>query len=100
MHERDFQATRFGPATAPPASMKYLFLLAAVAAAYFLLARNTPAVAVAKAVTASEAAPLTTSPRAPAAAPAEARTNALKSPIDRTHAVLDQVKPRNGAGEF
>ena len=97
MHERDFQAARFGPRTAPSASMKYLFLLAAVAVVYFVLARNTPVNSVKEAVIASEAAPLTTGPREPAP---PAATNALKAPLDRTHAVLDQAKARNGAGEF
>ena len=77
--------------------MKYLFLLAAVAVVYFVLARNSPVAAVQEAVTASEAAPLSTGPREPAA---PAATSALKAPLDRTHAVLEQVKQRNGAGEF
>ena len=77
--------------------MKYLFLLAAVAVVYLVLARNSPVAAVQEAVTASEAAPLTTGPREPAA---PAATSSLKAPLDRTHAVLEQVKARNGAGEF
>ena len=77
--------------------MKYLFLLAAVAVVYLVLARNSPVAAVQEAVTASEAAPLTTGPREPAA---PAATGSLKAPLDRTHAVLEQVKARNGAGEF
>ena len=77
--------------------MKYLFLLAAVAVVYFVLARNSPVAAVQEAVTASEAAPLTTGPSEPAA---PAATSSLKAPLDRTHAVLEQVKARNGAGEF
>ena len=77
--------------------MKYLFLLAAVAVVYFVLARNSPVTAVTEAVTASEAAPLTTGPREPAA---PAATSSLKAPLDRTHTVLEQVKARNGAGEF
>ena len=97
MHERDFQASRFGPPTAPTASMKYLFLLATVAIVYFVLARNTPVNSVKEAVTQSEAAPLTTGPREPAP---PAATGSLKAPFDRTHAVLEQVKARNGAGEF
>ena len=97
MHERDFQAPRFGPATAPTASMKYLFLLATVAIVYFVLARNTPVHSVKEAVIQSEVAPLTTGPREPAA---PAATSSLKAPLDRTHAVLDQVKARNGTGEF
>ena len=77
--------------------MKYLFLLAAVAVVYFVLARNSPVTAVQEAVTASEAAPLTTGPREPAP---PAATSSLKAPLDRTHTVLEQVKARNGAGEF
>ena len=77
--------------------MKYLFLLAAVAVVYFVLARNSPVTAVTEAVTASEAAPLTTGPREPAP---PAATSSLKAPLDRTHNVLEQVKARNGAGEF
>ena len=77
--------------------MKYLFLLAAVAVVYFVLARNTPVSAVKEAVTASAAAPLTTGPRAPAL---PAASSSLKVPFDRTHAALEQVKQRNGAGEF
>ena len=77
--------------------MKYLFLLATVAVVYFVLARNTPVSSVKEAITQSEAAPLTTGPREPAA---PAATSSLKGPLDRTHAVLEQVKQRNGAGEF
>ena len=77
--------------------MKYLFLLAVVAVVYFVLARNTPVSSVTEAITASEAAPLTTGPREPAA---PAATSALKAPLDRTHAALDQVRQRNGAAEF
>ena len=77
--------------------MKYLFLLAAVAVVYFVLARNTPVHSVKEAVIQSEAAPLTTGPREPAA---PAATNSLKAPLDRTHAALEQVRKRNGDGEF
>ncbi len=77
--------------------MKYLFLLATVAIVYFVLARNTAVNSVKEAVIQSDPAPLTTGPREPAA---PAATNSLKAPLDRTHAVLEQVKQRNGAGEF
>jgi hypothetical protein len=76
--------------------MKYVFLLLGVAAIYYFLARSAPVAPVTQAVTAAEVAPLTTGSRE-TAAPA---SNALKRPIDRTHAVLDQVKQRNGKGEF
>ena len=77
--------------------MKYLFLLATVAVVYFILARNTPVHSVKEAVIQTEVVPLTTGPREPAP---PAATSSLKAPLDRTHAVLEQVKQRNGAGEF
>ena len=73
--------------------MKYLVIVAAVALACFILARNTPA----KSLTASAAAPLSTGPREPAA---PAPTTALKAPLDRTRTVLEDAKRRNGGGEF
>jgi hypothetical protein len=79
--------------------MKYLILFAGVAVVYFVLGRQSHVAPVIEAVSASEAAPLTTGPRATASTAAQ-ETNSLKSPIDRTHAALEQVKARNGAGEF
>ena len=76
--------------------MKYIFLLAAVAVIYFFCVRAAPVAPVAEAVMQKEVAPLTTGGRA---VPPPANT-ALKRPFDRTHAVLDQVKQRNGNGEF
>jgi ABC-type microcin C transport system permease subunit YejB len=75
--------------------MKYVLLLLGVALIYYFLVRSAPVVPVAQAVTAQEVAPLTGSREA--AAPA---ATALKRPLDRTHAVLDQAKQRNGGGEF
>ena len=72
-------------------------MLLAIAAAYYILGRNTLVAPVAKAITAQEVAPLTIGPRAPAPPP---EGNSLKRPLDRTHAALDQVKQRNGNGEF
>jgi hypothetical protein len=47
-----------------------------------------------------QTAPPSTRP-ATAAAPAPAASNSnLRAPIDRTRAVLEQVKKRNGNGEF
>jgi hypothetical protein len=76
--------------------MKYVSLLLGVAVIYYFLARSTPVASVKEAVTAAEVAPLTTGPRETAAPP----SNALKRPIDRTHEVMEQVKQRNGNGEF
>ena len=83
--------------------MKYVFLLVTVAAVYFFWAHKAPVAPVVAQITQQEAAPLSSGPRggpaAATAAPAE-RTNALKRPIDRTREVLNQVKQRNGNGEF
>jgi hypothetical protein len=77
--------------------MRYLALLAVVAVIYFVLARRSPVTEVKEAMAqTAEVQPLTQGSRdvVPAA------SNSLKRPIDRTHAVLDQVKTRNGGGEF
>jgi len=82
--------------------MKYVFLLTTVAVIYFFIARKAPVAPVVKEITQQEAAPLTSGPAgAPstAATPGE-HTNSLKRPIDRTKEVLNQVKQRNGNGEF
>jgi hypothetical protein len=76
--------------------MKYVLLLLSVAVIYYFLTRSSPIAPVAQTVAAQEVAPLTTGSRE-AAVPA---STALKRPFDRTHAVLDQVKQRNGNGEF
>jgi hypothetical protein len=76
--------------------MKYVLILAAVAVIYFFLSREAPVAPVAEAVVQKEVAPLTTGGRD---VPPPA-SNFLKRPLDRTHAVLDQVKKGNGNGEF
>jgi len=76
--------------------MKYLSLLGALAVIYLVLVRQSPVAAVHQAVVAADAATLSTGPRAPAPSPG----SALKQPIDRTHAALQQVQARNGDGEF
>lgn len=76
--------------------MKYLAVLAVLVIVYLLLAREAPVAEVTEAMAQSEAAPLVQGPRE-VAPPAG---SALKRPIDRTQAVLGQVKARNGDGEF
>jgi hypothetical protein len=84
--------------------MKYVFLLATVAVVYFFIVHKPSVAPVVSAVTEQEAAPLTSGPRGGEATPApDAPARAsdyLKKPIDRTKAVLEQVKKRNGDGEF
>ena len=86
--------------------MKYVFLLITVALVYFFLVRKAPVAPVVKEITQQEAVPLTTGPAGvPASSPASGTapaqsTNSLKRPIDRTKEVLNQVKQRNGNGEF
>jgi hypothetical protein len=80
-----------------PVGMRYLALLAVVAIVYFVLARRAPVADVKEAMAQTEVQPLTRGPREVAPVPA---TSSIKRPLDRTHAVLDQVKARNGGGEF
>ncbi len=86
--------------------MKYVSLLIGVALIYYIFVRSAPVAPVVKEVTASESAPLTTGPRetaaaaTPSSAAGQAAHQALKQPLDRTRAVLEQVKQRNGKGEF
>ena len=65
--------------------MKYVLLLAGVALVYFVLIRHAPISKVTDTIVHPEA--------------ADTRIN-LKRPIDRTNQVLEQVKSRNGNGEF
>ena len=103
MDQGDLHLAPSGPAYALVASMKYVSLLLGVALIYYIFVRSSPVSEVSKEITASEAAPLTSGPRetnaASPSAPAQAHTS-LKQPIDRTRTVLDQVKQRNGNGEF
>ncbi|MEA3213614.1 MAG: hypothetical protein QOE70_6671 [Chthoniobacter sp.] len=76
--------------------MKYLAILAAILAACFVLARELPLEPVKQAIVQSEAAPLVQGGRTIA----PGGVTALKRPLDRTQAVLEQVKARNGDGVF
>jgi hypothetical protein len=75
--------------------MKYLWLIAAVAIVYFVLARQAPVTAVQQSVSQAEVAPLTSGSRE--VPPAK---TAFKQPFDRTHEALHAVEKRNGTGEF
>ena len=75
--------------------MKYLWLIAAVAIVYFVLARQAPVTAVQQSISPSEVAPWTTGSRE--VVPAK---TAFKRPFDRTHEALHVVEKRNGTGEF
>ncbi len=76
--------------------MRYLALLAVVAVIYFVLTRHAPVAEVKEAMAQTEVAPLTQGSRdvAPVA------SSSIKRPLDRTNAVLQQVKTRNADGEF
>jgi hypothetical protein len=76
--------------------MKYVVLLLGIAVIYLILMRSAPIAPAVQAATAQEVAPLTTGPRE-TTAPA---STALQQPLDRTRAALDQVKQRNGDGQF
>jgi hypothetical protein len=80
--------------------MKFLFLLGAVVVIYVVFVREPPVEPVKEVVPqthAAQPAPVASAPRDPVAA---AVTSGIRRPIDRTHAVMDQVRGRNGAGEF
>jgi hypothetical protein len=79
------------------AGMRFVAVLAVLAIVSLLLTRHSPVESAKDAVAQAEAVAPTPAPAAPAAAPTP---TALRRPIARTHAVLDQVKTRNGAGEF
>jgi hypothetical protein len=66
--------------------MKFLLILAVIAALYVLVVRKP-------------AAPLA-APVSAAPTPASEVSAALKRPLDKTHDALEQVKKRNGDGEF
>lgn len=77
--------------------MKYLALIGVVAVIYVVFIRVSPVKEVSDAVTQTEAAPLVSPARPAEAAPV---SNSIKRPLNRTHQVLDQVRGRNGNGEF
>ncbi|MES2569853.1 MAG: hypothetical protein V4710_07325 [Verrucomicrobiota bacterium] len=65
--------------------MKFLLGLVVVIAIYYLMVRKSSQLP----------------PEVPAApTPASEVSAALKRPLDRTHDALEQVKKRNGQGEF
>ena len=70
--------------------MKYLFIMAVVAAAYLVLGKQAPVQPVKAALSNAEAAPLVAGSH-PVTAP---EGSALKRPLDRTHAVLEQQSAR------
>ncbi len=77
--------------------MRYILLILALAIVYIVLARSSSIAPAKTAITESmEAA----NPQPAAGAPATAHTNAFKAPLDRTHAVLDQVRTQKAADQF
>ena len=78
--------------------MKYLFLLATLGVGYYLLSREAPVAAVTESLAETKAAPNISA--TVTSSDTGASSNALKRPLDRTHAALGQVEQRNGAGEF
>lgn len=76
--------------------MRIVALLIVVLAVYLYFARQSPVAPVVDEITAKEVAPLTTGPRAGV----PKGTSSAARPFQRTDAVLQQVKQRNGDGEF
>ena len=77
--------------------MKFVALLIVVLAVYLYWTHQSPVARTVDAVTGTEAAALSTGPKAPVAA---AEKTGLARPIHRTNEVLTNVKSRNGDGEF
>ena len=77
--------------------MKFVALLIVVLAVYLYWARESPVAPTVEKVTGSEAAALSSGPKAPVAA---AEKSGMARPIHRTNEVLSTVKSRNGEGEF
>jgi hypothetical protein len=78
--------------------MKYLFLLATLGVGYYLLSRETPVAAVAETLAATKAAP--NLPNGAPSSSSTASSNALKRPLDQTHAAVNKAAQRNSDGEF
>ncbi len=77
--------------------MKYLALLGALVVICLVLTRqSSPVAGVQQSMAEADA----IAPPSIAPAPSPTAGAALKQPIDRTKAVLEQVKARNGEGEF
>jgi hypothetical protein len=80
--------------------MKYLALLVGVAIIYLVFVKQGPIASVTEAVAQTEITPAATTPSTAPATPAPVSGSGLRRPLDRTHAALDAVRARNGAGEF
>lgn len=81
--------------------MRIVALLIVVLGVYLYFARHSPVAPVVSEITAAEAVPLSSGPRADTAPAKGASTpGALIRPINRTKEVLGQVQKRNGNGEF
>lgn len=91
--------------------MRIVALLIVVAIVYLVIARRSPVAPAVDLGEAKENAPVAASTqpnrtvyppaaaKAPAGQPAQP-SSGLRQPLDRTRSVLDQVKGRNGNGEF
>ena len=81
--------------------MRYVLLIVGLAIIYFVLARSGSLAPAKTAITESmDAANVQASPAAAADASASPHTNAFKAPIDRTNAVLDQVRKQKSENDF
>ncbi len=80
--------------------MKYVFFLLVGAAVYWYLAHQAPVKEAVAAVKQEEVKELSTGPRAQPTSDAPAGNTSYGRAVNRTHDVLQQVKGRNGDGEF
>jgi hypothetical protein len=84
--------------------MRFLALIIVIAIIYLVLKHHGPTSSVPEAMREADAVTQTTPAPTPASPTATAQpaqpTSGLRRPLDRTRNVLDQVKQRNGGGEF
>jgi hypothetical protein len=82
--------------------MKFIALLLGMAIICVLVVKRAQPSQVAEAMREADAVvqPVSNAPTTPLPAAANRNTTGLRAPLDRTRSVLDQVKQRNGNGEF
>ena len=76
--------------------MRIVGIVVVLAIVYYIYGRNGDKTSLQNRVAEAQAEPAQVTPMSPPTQP----TNSLRAPMDRTRQVLDQVKQRNGKGEF
>ncbi len=76
--------------------MRIVGIVVVLAIVYYIYGRNGDKTSLQNRVAEAQAEAAQVTPMSPPTQP----TNSLRAPMDRTRQVLDQVKQRNGKGEF